>query len=535
MRIAWFSPLPPMHSGIAAYSLDVLAGLAGTHEVQLFADDEVWRAHGGQFHASAGDRIAPLRGPIDLPLHRAYDFPVLHARQAYGLIVYQLGNATCHRYMWPYLLEWPGLVVLHDAALHHARAQALLRDKRADDYRAEFRFNHPGVDPRVADFVVAGLQGSPYYLWPMLRTVMIRARAVAVHAEPIRSMLAEEFPETPITTIAMGVPDPWQDPGTGHRAPGTGSNAERRTPNAETDGRGASPGRPPRASQRAMPTFEEAEDNRSTHDLRPRAGLVVGDGPPNADGRMPTAGGVLVLSAFGLITPEKRILPILRALAELRAELPPLQLRLVGEIGEHYALWEDIRRTGTRDLVEVTGYVDDDQLGAELRAADVCLCLRWPTAHETSASWLRCLAAGKPTIVPDQLTTVEVPTLDPRHWLLKHRRDDSASVFQPPNPAVAVAVSIELGDEAAMLRQALRRLVADAELRASLGARAREWWQAHHTVERMHRDYQRVMIWAATLPDPEWPQDAPPHLRPDPRAFARTLAARFGVDVDILG
>ena len=96
--------------------------------------------------------------------------------------------------MWPYLLRWPGLVVLHDAALHHARAQALLADKRADDYRAEFRFNHPGVDPRVADFVVAGLQGSPYYLWPMLRLVMSRARAVAVHGEPLREALGRGIP-----------------------------------------------------------------------------------------------------------------------------------------------------------------------------------------------------------------------------------------------------------------------------------------------------------------------------------------------------
>ena len=34
-------------------------------------------------------------------------------------------------------------------------------------------------------------------------------------------------------------------------------------------------------------------------------------------------------------------------------------------------------------------------------AADICACLRWPTNRETSASWLRCLAAGRPTIVTD--------------------------------------------------------------------------------------------------------------------------------------
>ena len=85
-----------------------------------------------------------------------------------------------------------------------------------------------------------------------------------------------------------------------------------------------------------------------------------------------------------------------------------------------------------------------------------------------------------------------------------------------------------------MLRQALRRLVADSELRRSLGERAREWWEAHHTLARMRRDYERVTEWAAGLPVPQWPADAPPHLHPDPAERARRMAAPFGVEVDIL-
>ena len=162
MRIAWFSPLPPVHSGIAAYSVDVLDDVRRGHQVHLYVDDRVWGAAGGRLHAGLGPQIVPIVGPHGLPLYRAYDFVVRHEQAPYDLIVYQLGNAACHRFMWPYLLRWPGLVVLHDGALHHARAQALLADRRPADYRAEFRFNHPGVDPRVADYVVAGLQGSPY-------------------------------------------------------------------------------------------------------------------------------------------------------------------------------------------------------------------------------------------------------------------------------------------------------------------------------------------------------------------------------------
>ena len=38
MRIAWFSPLPPHRSGIAAYSSEILACLT-SHDIEAFVDD----------------------------------------------------------------------------------------------------------------------------------------------------------------------------------------------------------------------------------------------------------------------------------------------------------------------------------------------------------------------------------------------------------------------------------------------------------------------------------------------------------------
>jgi glycosyltransferase involved in cell wall biosynthesis len=480
MRLAWFSPLPPVHSGIAAYSLDVLDGLTPMHQVDIYVIDEVWRAAGGHVHAGHGPGFRPQPGPHGLPLYRAVDFPTRHELAPYDLVVYQLGNAACHAYMWPYLLRWPGLVVLHDGALHHARAQALLRDDRADDYRVEFRYNHPGVDPRVADYVVAGLEGSPYYLWPMLRIVMERARGVIVHSERLLEVLREDYPDTPMTHVSMGIGEVMSHD-SGFM---TGRSNTRR-------------------------------GSLSSPDMKHEASSIT-------------------FAAFGLITPEKRVPQMLAALAEVRRAVPGVRLRLVGEIAEHYALWKDVARHGVADIVEVTGYVDDEQLDAELLAADVCLCLRWPTAHETSASWLRCLAAGRPTVVTDQLTMVDVPTLEPRHWQLQHTREDAASVLQPPPSTAAVAVAIDMADEAHMLRRAMVRLAEDGALRRQLGEQAYAWWQAHHTIARMRRDYLRALDWAAALPAPGWSADAPAHLRPDPAAFARSLLAPLGVEVDIL-
>src|SRR3954465_998602 len=146
MRVAWFSPLPPDRSGIATCSADLLPRLARAHRIDAFS-------------------AANVR-----------NFAWMARRNAYDLIVYQLGNAPCHDFMWGYLAAFPGLVVLHDARLHHARGRALLHQERFDDYRREFWYTPPAARRDFAEYAVAGLGGPIYYFWPMQRVVMHTAR-----------------------------------------------------------------------------------------------------------------------------------------------------------------------------------------------------------------------------------------------------------------------------------------------------------------------------------------------------------------------
>src|SRR3954466_16041210 len=143
MRVAWFSPLPPARTGVAGYSAHVLPLLDGPD----FAID-----------------------PYDA--RNAHHFAWRNRQQPYDLAVYQLGNSTWHDFMWGYLFHYPGLVVLHDPRLHHARAAQLLRARRIDDYRREFIYNHPDALPAAADYAIEGLRGPAFYLWPMTRAVI---------------------------------------------------------------------------------------------------------------------------------------------------------------------------------------------------------------------------------------------------------------------------------------------------------------------------------------------------------------------------
>jgi len=84
MRVAFFSPLPPAKSGIADYSAAVLEHLKTSAELETFA------AKPGSFDASR-----------------------------YDVCVYQLGNNPYHDFVYEAALEHPGVVVMHEANLHH--------------------------------------------------------------------------------------------------------------------------------------------------------------------------------------------------------------------------------------------------------------------------------------------------------------------------------------------------------------------------------------------------------------------------------
>src|SRR3989442_1411577 len=115
--IAWFSPLPPVRSGIADANAELLPHL----ERELAIDR------------------------YDEP--RAHDFIWRNQRAPYDLIVYQLGNASCHDFVWAYLARFPGLVVVHDPTLHHARARQLLAERRLDGFRRRILVRPPGPHP----------------------------------------------------------------------------------------------------------------------------------------------------------------------------------------------------------------------------------------------------------------------------------------------------------------------------------------------------------------------------------------------------
>ncbi len=433
--IAWFTPLPPSSSGVARYNVELLPLLARRHDIDVFVD------------AAPGDVAAPEGCTI----FNAHDFVWKHDRRRYDLVVYQMGNASCHDYMWGYLARYPGLVVLHDGQLHHARALSLRRQKRHEDYVEEFRFSHPDVEPDIAELGVAGLLGPLMFLWPLRRPVLDAARLVVVHNAWLAARVLEERPATPVRVVEMGVAAARPDRGVRDRI-------------------------------------------RERHNI-----------PPDA----------LVFTAFGTMTPEKRIPEAIGALAAVDAWVPGARLLLVGQRVGHYDPLADARTRGVADRVAITGFVPHEEVPDYLAASDVCLCLRWPTSRETSAAWLRCLGAGRATIITDLAHTTDVPALDPRTWTVRYGHREAPDAFEPAPPVDPIAVSVDILDEEHSLLLEMRRLGTDVGLRRALGERARALWQSRFTIERMAEGYESAIDEARLQPIPEARAALPGHFKAD--------------------
>jgi len=443
--------MPPVRSGVATNSAEMVALLRARYEIDVFVDE-------------------PVAAPAQPSAH---EFIWRHRNQPYDLTVYQVGNSSSHNYLWPYLFRYPGLAVLHDAQLHHARAAALLSEKRTKEYVAEFAAAHPDASIDLAQLAVAGFDSYLYYMWPMTRLVIEASRVTAVHAPALADQLRADYGA--IESIAL--------------------------------------------TQGAL--VDRAREERARREVRARYDI-----PSDA----------VLFGVFGGLTPDKRIRQILGALAATRVAAPPVRLLLAGAPASPYDVLADVRARGLEGDVVATGYVESDEALTDcIAACDVSLNLRWPTAREVSGPWLRALAAGKPTITIDLAHLWDVPSLDPRTWTMTGDRGPGSGIRSSfsdsrtpdPGPRTPVTVAIDILDEEHSLRLAMRRLAQDPELRASLGAAAREYWQREHSPARSAADYDRAIALAMQQPPPR--PALPGHLVDDGTRLVRELLGPFGL------
>jgi glycosyltransferase involved in cell wall biosynthesis len=169
MRVAFFSPLPPARSGIADYSAALLEHLRRLVEVETFT-----------------------------ALPAGFD-----ARH-YDGILYQLGNNPQHTFVYEAAMAHPGVIVLHEANLHHLMADLTIRRGDWDAYLREVELDGGPEALAYARRYVRTLERGPDYDLPMLHSILARASGVIVHSEAVAAAVRERRFAGPLAKIPHG-------------------------------------------------------------------------------------------------------------------------------------------------------------------------------------------------------------------------------------------------------------------------------------------------------------------------------------------
>ncbi len=205
MRIAYFSPLAPVHTGTSHYSEVLLPHLCRRMHVDVYTSDRIAAAQ------EVG-RIYPLYGYRDFCQPERYDY-----------LVYQLGNSPEHVPVYDCFLEYGGIVALHDLDLSDVIGAKTLSQGDGWGYLREVKRN-AGLVPFLRTAGDALLRGHwpaqprddgrdgrrvrPAALQPMNRAVVERADGLIVHSRHAREYLAERYPQVRICEAPLSVRRP---------------------------------------------------------------------------------------------------------------------------------------------------------------------------------------------------------------------------------------------------------------------------------------------------------------------------------------
>src|SRR5262249_15057290 len=200
------------------------------------------------------------------------------------------------------------------------------------------------------------------------------------------------------------------------------------------------------------------------HHLSPRAYDVDGMDKVECRRGLGIPEDALVIASFGFVTQSKRIPAALAAFKRLLGLVPKAMFLVVGEDHRNCGAAPLIEEMGLRERARLTGYVSEDDFFRYLKAVDVVVNLRYPTASETSGTLIRALGAGLPAVVSDFGQFAELP-------------DD-----------VCLKVSATENEERELYLR-LRGLALRPALRARLGRRSAEWVRAECDINRSAARY----------------------------------------------
>ena len=329
--LAYFSPMPPVKSGIAHYSSQLLPYLALHYDITLVLEQK----EAENFHGDTQFKTLFVNDFLKNP-------------KQFDRILYHFGNSFYHTYMWEILIQYPGVVVLHDFYLSGLLSyEELVNDKTY--FWTEQLFKSHGYHALQERFDKSKTEDIKYK-YPANYEVIQHALGIIVHSSYSKDLAEQWYTLNPL--------EKWK----------------------------------------TLPLLRKPAG--TIHKKEARISLGI---PQNA---------LLICSFGLLNSTKLNHRLLQTFLDSKLHEDQNCFLVFVGENNSgEYALELDliIKNTRTKNRIKITGWVDDDTYRQYLKAADISVQLRTASRGESSAAVLDCMNYGIATIVNANGSMADLP------------------------------------------------------------------------------------------------------------------------------
>jgi len=190
VKIAIFSPLNPVKSGISDYTEEMLEKLAKYFEIDLYIDQGYWPENKSILSSF---KIIPFD-------------PDTFDPSVYSEIVYHMGNYyKAHHYIYESLKKFPGIVVLHDYVLQGFYAERYKANRDFSQYR-NLQVKYYGIKGEEIASQISDHSRIPIwesdmgFNYPLNEEIVEYAKGIIVHSDFVKQRIQAKT-EKPVVKI----------------------------------------------------------------------------------------------------------------------------------------------------------------------------------------------------------------------------------------------------------------------------------------------------------------------------------------------
>ncbi|TFE67084.1 glycosyltransferase [Methylacidiphilum caldifontis] len=349
MKIAWFSPLPPKKSGIADFSSNVIPYLRNVSELSLFVEDYL-----------PLESLAKGCSVISYVQKNKIDWEVGEKLKDYDLVFFNFSNDfRFHSYAYELLMQFPGIIILHDYVLQFFYAGYYLIEKRrftgyVEKFKELYSLNLLSAQSlnegpsAILNFLKKIYEDQSILQYPMNEEIVLKSSGVIAHSSFALEKIKASFPMKPAFKLDL----PY--------------------------------------------TLSEEKVLLKTKDISFKS--FAGNSKKK-----------VIVATFGYVLPNKAYESVFKVLQSSSFLQQNVEYWIIGGTFFWYNIHSLIKKYQIKSVVKVFDYQQPDQVIELLSKVDVCIALRAPTMGETSSSLLNMMIMGKPVVVLNVGWYAELP------------------------------------------------------------------------------------------------------------------------------